>query len=499
MDDDLERLERALRRYPPEDRRAWTDELKRLAEIVGSYLSIDPKRRRTKPGGGFEYVPAVMILCQQAICTDPLIVRREPHRRRPPSPHTLDRWSRAYQKEGLVAFLREETGDELDRGDHRLACISREAIEWVQEHWRDYHSPHRLYRDWKREADRRQWKIPGESWLYRRWREMPAIVKTVRESGWNGKVIDVHRNAMKPTGDLELVLMQRQVGILKELQIQHLYARGYNAKEKPVERLHRTISEWEKNTFAEYCGSKPSQKPERLIGLMAEQQAYERGRRSHSPFISWEEYKAKLADFIDQFNRTPHQRTNLADGLTLTPLTEYQRLCRVRYEIKPETVSVLLMKVTDRVLSKIGVRCFQQNWYYWCEAMSRFKDSEESIKVEVRFTDRDYSRVWVVLPDEKTYEARLVQRSPLLNPNRETLQTVSKARANERKLIRDFELLAQSMWREESTEDRVSRLMAEQLATETKPVELEQTRVYRLTRLEQIRSKEAAAANEQFK
>jgi hypothetical protein len=44
---------------------------------------------------------------------------------------------------------------------------------------------------------------------------------------------------MKPNGDLELVLTQRQVGILKELEIQHLFARGYNAKEKPVERCTR--------------------------------------------------------------------------------------------------------------------------------------------------------------------------------------------------------------------------------------------------------------------
>jgi len=68
---------------------------------------------------------------------------------------------------------------------------------------------------------------------------------------------------------------------------------------------------------------------------------------------------------------------------------------------------------------------------------------------------------------------------------------VSKARAHERKLIRDFELLAQSMWREETTEDRVSRLMAEQSAPETESVEVKQARVYRLTRLEQIRSGEA--------
>jgi hypothetical protein len=33
-DDDAQRLERALRKYPPEEREAWISEIKRLAEIV---------------------------------------------------------------------------------------------------------------------------------------------------------------------------------------------------------------------------------------------------------------------------------------------------------------------------------------------------------------------------------------------------------------------------------------------------------------------------------
>jgi Mu transposase, C-terminal len=599
MDDDLERLETVLRRYPPEERRAWTDELKRLAQIVESYLTIDPKRRRTKPGGRFQYVPAVIMLCQQAICTDPLIIRREPHRRRPPSPHTLDRWSRAYQKEGLVAFLREETRAELDSTDHRLALISREAVEWVQEHWRDYHSPHRLYQDWKREAGRRQWRIPGKSWLYRRWREMPAIVQIVRRAGWaayesryapyvprdyadlaalqvlcgdhserdlfvndrgqlrrpwltlwqdlrtgliwgwylgqkpssetaalayadgilnygaqplarpaenfysyiytdqgkdyrshnwDGKVIAIHRQGMQPDGGLELVLTQREVGILEELQIRHLLARGYNAKEKPVERVFRTISEWEKNTFAEYCGSNPSLKPESFNRLLSQQQTYERGRRADCPFISWEDYQAKLAQFIADFNQTTHERMNLAGGVKITPLAEYQRLYQTRYEIAPETVSLLLMKATGRVLRKNGVNCFRRGWYYWCDAMSQFKDSEESVKVEVRFSDRDYSRVWVVLPNGEVCEARLLQGSSLLNPNKETLQTVAKARARERQVIREFELLAQSVWREETTEERVNRQLATPLTSESESAQSEPARVYRMTRFERVRT-----------
>jgi hypothetical protein len=116
---------------------------------------------------------------------------------------------------------------------------------------------------------------------------------------------------MTPSGGLELVLTQRQVGIPEELQISHLFARGYNAKEKPVERFFRTLSEWEKNTFDEYCGSGPVSRPERLKRMFSQHQAFERGRRESSPLISWEEYQAKLAQFIADFNQTPHERTSL--------------------------------------------------------------------------------------------------------------------------------------------------------------------------------------------
>jgi Mu transposase-like protein len=592
-DDDPEPLERALRKYPPEEREAWISEIKRLAAITEAYLEIKPKRSRAKPGGRFEFAPEILMLCRQAGSTDPVIIRREPHRRNPPSPHTLDRWSRAYRKEGMSVFVREESGAEMDESDQRLARITREAVEWVQEHWRDYHSPHRLYLDWKKEAKRLEWKIPGESWLYRRWREMPGIVKIVRDRGWsayesryapyvprdyadlealqvlcgdhserdvfvndrgkarrpwltvwqdlrtgliwgwyldrkpssetaglayadgilnfgaqppprpeenfhsyiytdqgkdyrshdwNGKVIAVHQQAMTPSGGLELILTQRQVGIPEELQISHLFARGYNAKEKPVERFFRTLSEWEKNSFDEYCGSGPESRPERLKQMFSQHQAYERGRRDSSPLISWEDYQAKLAEFIADFNQTPHERTNLEGGATVIPQAEYLRLYRTRYDISPETVSLLLMKPDSRVLQKNGVNCFKRGWYYWCDEMSTYKDTKDRVKVEIRYTDRDYGRIWVVLPDKKPYEARLIKGSSLINPNKETLQTVAKARAQERKVIRDFELLAQSMWREETPEERVNRQLSGEPATGLDAPMMEPERIERVTR-----------------
>src|SRR5262249_29734202 len=78
---------------------------------------------------------------------------------------------------------------------------------------------------------------------------------------WAGKVISVHEQAMNPDAELECHLVERQVGVLAEFGVKRLLARGYNAKEKPVERFFKVLSEWEANTFAGYCGGHPRARP----------------------------------------------------------------------------------------------------------------------------------------------------------------------------------------------------------------------------------------------
>ena len=61
--------------------------------------------------------------------------------------------------------------------------MSPAAIDYINRNWRRYKSPHLLYLDLKVEASKSGWVIPSESWLYRRWCEMPAIVKTAHLYG----------------------------------------------------------------------------------------------------------------------------------------------------------------------------------------------------------------------------------------------------------------------------------------------------------------------------
>ncbi len=139
-------------------------------------------------------------------------------------------------------------------------------------------------------------------------------------------------------------------------------------------------------------------------------------------------------------------------GARVVPLEEYERLYTTRYKIAPESLALLLMKPEKRTVRKNGVQCFQKNWFYWHESLSEYKGMD----VEVRYSEEDYQRVWVILPDRQICEAELITPTSLLKPNKRTLQAVAETRAKERRIIREYHLLAESGLRGESTEDRVA-------------------------------------------
>ena len=316
-----------------------------------------------------------------------------------------------------------------------------------------------------------------------------------RSHHWDGRVLAVHEKAMSLEGGLEFVLTERRVGILAELRVKHLVARGYNAKEKPVERVHRDISTWERNTFAEYCGRDAKSRPERWRKLYEQHQRLKpQQRAASSPFIRLEAYREALAGYITGYNSLAHERAALG-GALIVPLEEYQRLYQTRFEIAPETLALLLMKAEKRVVRKNGIQCFQKHWFYWHDKLSIYKGQS----VEVRYSDGDYSHVWVVLPGGQMCQAQLITPTSLLNPNKQTLQAVAQARARERKLIRDFQLLNQSALSGETTEDRVAQIVNEEQPDMPDVQQNEatpQTSVHLLMRLDHRRVQRAGAGRE---
>ena len=74
----------------------------------------------------------------------------------------------------------------------------------------------------------------------------------------------------------------------------------------------------------------------------------------------------------------------------------------------------------------------------------------------------NYSHVWVILPatdrkPQRIVKAELINRSGLLNPNKATLATIAQRGKHEVKLAKDYSLLNQSIFRGETTIDRVAK------------------------------------------
>jgi hypothetical protein len=284
---------------------------------------------------------------------------------------------------------------------------------------------------------------------------------------------------MNPDAELESHLIERRVGVLAEFGLRHILARGYNAKEKPVERFFKELSRWEANTFAEYCGSHPQARPDGWRKLYRQHEQFLSGRRHDSPFISFDDYEEKLKNFMTRWHQEAHERITLG-GKLLVPLEEHNRLYTTRYEMSAETVALALLRPGVRTVGKNGVRCFRRDWSYWHPAFSAIKGQ----KIEIRFTGRDYKRIWAVLPDKKVIEAQLITPTPLLNPNQETLQLVASARRQEKKIIDEFQLLTESQLRGESVEDRVARKLIDQPDVSAEAMRQASAVVHRLTRLD---------------
>lgn len=591
------RLTESLLRYKPDVREAFRNEAVRLQDIVNRYSIINPKR--IKIDGKHEFVPEVLRLCREAVCSDPIVLQVEPKRGKPVSPFTLDGWARNSTNEGLCAFLRKPSSA-ITPSDNRKAQISAEAVEFLNSKWRQYPSPRHLYRALQKEAKKKKWEIPSETWLRRKYDALPKTVSTLvyqGEKAYNSRyapfvprtyadldalqvlcgdhsVRDVtvllpsgeitrpwltvwydlrtgliwgwhldltpssntiglayvngcqtfgaqpiypdgsdiysylqtdqgrdyrsktltgqtltFKKAAKIEGGLNALCSQRKIGFIEEMGLKHLMARGYNAKEKAVERVFRDISDWEQNYFQdEYVGRDAKNKPERWVKAWHRHDRLQKKFKDNpdyiqqeSPFIRFEDYKENLANFILEFNTTTHIRAVLG-GAKIVPMQEYERLYTTRFDISNDALALLLMKASKRKIGKDGIQMFQQHWYFLHEAMSDFKGEE----VEVRYTDGDYSRIWAILPNGKIVEASLITPSSIISPNKKTMEAIAKQKAHERKVVRDFRFIQESNWRGETAEDRVAQLVNEDFdhEPEAQKIAVNQPRIHNMTRFD---------------
>src|SRR5262249_27383595 len=146
------RITELLSLLAADERAAWLAEAVRLAKLLNRYDRTIPKRRRNATTRKLEFTASVVDLCREAVCHQPLILRRQPHRAEVPSPHTLDRWLRDYHREGLLTFLHSITKREPQGRDNRCAKLSPGVVTWINSNWRRFHGPRFLYRALEEEA-----------------------------------------------------------------------------------------------------------------------------------------------------------------------------------------------------------------------------------------------------------------------------------------------------------------------------------------------------------
>lgn len=282
--------------------------------------------------------------------------------------------------------------------------------------------------------------------------------KSYRSHDIEGRTIKVHEKAADITGRFKYFLVDRNIGLVEEFRIKQLLAKVRNPKEKPIERTNKDFSYWEKNEFKGYCGSKPSDRPDSWYKLFEKHNKLLKSNNFNSPFISFDDYKTKIAERIDKHNSSLHERVNLG-GISIVPIEEYKRLYTTPYKISKDIVVNLLLKSATRTVGKNGINCFRKNWHYWHDDMSKI---EAGLKVQIKFTDQDYSKIWVVLPDKKIVEAELIEPVSFLNPNKDVLKQIKRIEAKKRAEIHNFHLLQQSRLRFETTEEYLSKSLPDE-------------------------------------
>ncbi len=563
-DEQLDELMRALSRYGKDEREAFIAEVNRLDDIVRRYGAIKQKRMRDAEGK-LVFVKEVEALCSEAVCSNELILAREPKRGKLPSPHTLDGWFQRRKSEGLTVFLRAQ--GKASASDNRCARVPVKAATWLNNHWRGFPNVAHLIERFKVVAAQNKWKIPSDSWFYRKYSNVPTVVKSIvfgtdkdytsrwkpfvprtvedldalqmlcgdhhildvhcwserlREivrlwlTAWqdirtgliygyhldytpssytiacaygngvrkfgaqpisrdgftsylytdNGKdyksrnlqgEIVVHKQAARIEGGLQLLLTQQGVGIANDADAKQFLARNFNGREKPIERTFKDVADAVQTEFYRtgWCGRSTKDRPDSWRELYARHQKAIKHNRP-SPFPAELMIRDFVAETLDKYNTRSHTRSTLG-GAKIVPLTEFNRLYTTRYEIKEQNLALLLMKSSEGTLRKNGVWCLGAS--YWHDAMTEFKGVKDAtgkpLKLEVRYTDDDYSHAWVVLPNGTFCEASRIDASSIITPNKETHKAVAQMIKHERNVVNEFQLITQSRLRGESVEDRV--------------------------------------------
>ncbi|MGA9768747.1 MAG: hypothetical protein WBV94_06895 [Blastocatellia bacterium] len=213
-DSRLDALQSALARFSPpqytlNQRQAVESRCLELARLCDEAIKLIGKLKRTtgisitspgasEAGPGRAYHPALAALAARTASTDLIYTRMYPSASKPISTSTLLRLIKQYQKQGLVAFIR-QTQTLSPAKDERFLEVPQEAIDWLRDALKSYvKASLTLYGErWLKYCKRKNIKLPftdyrpGKpntcySWLYRWKKSVPAISMVLAEEGERG-------------------------------------------------------------------------------------------------------------------------------------------------------------------------------------------------------------------------------------------------------------------------------------------------------------------------
>ncbi|HEY6329843.1 MAG TPA: hypothetical protein VI756_10945, partial [Blastocatellia bacterium] len=285
--------------------------------------------------------------------------------------------------------------------------------------------------------------------------------KDYRSKNFNGQVIAVHKEAFRIIGGMQLVKVERSIGFMNELALTHRLARGYNGREKPVERTNRDLSLWEANCpefVGSWCSPNTTKKPDAFVKNWDLHSKFSKGKREKSPFITFAAYCTAVDAWIAEYNSTAHKRTVLG-GKLIVPVEEFERLYTTRFELSEKAMAMLVMKGAAKVIGKNGVSVDGTPWHYFHRAMG---GNNKGKYAEVRWDDADLSSVEVCLPDGQWITAGVVEKSSFNALNKDVAEMISKQKKSDRRVIREHNYLTQSIIRGETADDRAAEAMAEE-------------------------------------
>lgn len=214
--------------------------------------------------------------------------------------------------------------------------------------------------------------------------------------------------------------------VLNILGIHKRRAKPYHGQSKPIERFFKTLEDRFGKCFYSYIGSDGKKRPEHMKKTNKE---LEKGPN----VVSIDEYEKRLANYIKEYNLTPHSGNGM-DKRTPDEVL-YNSFEKPAQMISDEAVLKLLFGNRQECkVSNVGVKVCSIN--FMCEELVPLYGR----KVIAIYDPNDLDKVYIYTQDGKfVCQAMAKLKSPFRTATEEDFKRAAKERKRVEKLLKEYE------------------------------------------------------------